>query len=143
MAPAGRRARRRQGDLTVLDFDPGTAMVVLFFVLLALRVPVAFALGLSSLYAMWQIGFGLDLVGDLLASGIAKFSLLAIPFFILAGDLMTAGGISQRLVATAPPVYVSTTLRSRKTCSSTVELSGCGTMSAGQPSGSMERRVGL
>ena len=98
MAPAGRRARRRQGDLTVLDFDPGTAMVVLFFVLLALRVPVAFALGLSSLYAMWQIGFGLDLVGDLLASGIAKFSLLAIPFFILAGALMGTVGIAERMI---------------------------------------------
>ena len=55
------------------DLDPGTQMVLLFFVLLFLRVPVAFALGLSSLYAMWAIGFGLDLVGDLLASGISKF----------------------------------------------------------------------
>ncbi|MCE7029092.1 TRAP transporter large permease [Jiella avicenniae] len=82
----------------MLDLDPGTAMVVLFFVLLALRVPVAFALGLSSLYAMWQIGFGLDLVGDLLSSGIAKFSLLAIPFFILAGALMGTVGIAERMI---------------------------------------------
>nr|WP_304363765.1 TRAP transporter large permease [Jiella sp. LLJ827] len=73
-------------------------MVILFFLLLALRVPVAFSLGLSSLYAMWQIGFGLDLVGDLLSSGIAKFSLLAIPFFILAGTLMGTVGIAERMI---------------------------------------------
>ncbi|MEX6505344.1 TRAP transporter large permease [Jiella sp. M17.18] len=82
----------------MLDLDPGTQMVILFFVLLALRVPVAFALGLSSLYAMWQIGFGLDLVGDLLSSGISKFSLLAIPFFILAGALMGTVGIAERMI---------------------------------------------
>lgn len=80
------------------DLDPGTQMVLLFFVLLFLRVPVAFALGLSSLYAMWAIGFGLDLVGDLLASGISKFSLLAIPFFILAGTLMGTVGIAERMI---------------------------------------------
>ncbi|MBO0902911.1 TRAP transporter large permease [Jiella sonneratiae] len=82
----------------MLGLDPGTEMVILFFVLLALRVPVAFSLGLASLYAMWQIGFGLDLVGDLLASGIAKFSLLAIPFFILAGALMGTVGIAERMI---------------------------------------------
>lgn len=82
----------------VFDLDSGTQMIILFFLLLFLRVPVAFALGLSSLYAMWQIGFGLDLVGDLLSSGIAKFSLLAIPFFILAGALMGTVGIAERMI---------------------------------------------
>lgn len=82
----------------MFDLDPGTQMVALFFLLLLLRVPVAFSLGLSSLFAMWQLGFGLDLVGDLLSSGIAKFSLLAIPFFILAGTLMGTVGIAERLI---------------------------------------------
>ena len=76
----------------------GTEMVILFFILLALRVPVAFSLGLSALYAMWQIGFGLDLAGDLIATGITKFSLLAIPFFILAGTLMGSLGIAERMI---------------------------------------------
>ncbi|WP_027134150.1 TRAP transporter large permease [Geminicoccus roseus] len=80
------------------DLDAGTQMVLLFFLLLLVRVPVAFALGLSSLYAMWQIGFGLELVGDLLSSGVAKFSLLAIPFFILAGSLMGTVGIAERMI---------------------------------------------
>lgn len=77
---------------------PGTQMVLLFFLLLALRVPVAFALGLSSLYAMWRIGFGLDLAGDLITAGVARYSLLAIPFFILAGALMGSTGIAERMI---------------------------------------------
>lgn len=76
----------------------GTQMIVVFFLLLAVRVPVAFALGLSALYAMWKIGFGLDLAGDLIATGITKFSLLAIPFFILAGTLMGSLGIAERMI---------------------------------------------
>jgi len=76
----------------------GTQMIVVFFVLMALRVPVAFALGLSALYAMWKIGFGLELAGDLIATGITKFSLLAIPFFILAGVLMGSLGIAERMI---------------------------------------------
>ncbi len=87
----------RSGGL-ILALDPGTAMVALFFLLLLLRVPVAFSLGLSALFAMWQLGFGLDLVGDLLTAGIAKFSLLAIPFFILAGTLMGRLGIADRMI---------------------------------------------
>jgi C4-dicarboxylate transporter DctM subunit len=84
----------------MFDFglDTGTQMLILFATLLVIRVPVAFSLGLSSLFAMWQMGFGLDLVGDLLASGIAKFSLLAIPFFILAGILMGTAGMADRMI---------------------------------------------
>ena len=76
----------------------GTQMIVAFFVLMALRVPVAFALGLSAMYAMWRIGFGFDLAGDLIATGIAKYALLAIPFFILAGTLMGTLGIAERMI---------------------------------------------
>ncbi|TCO71595.1 TRAP transporter large permease [Rhodovulum euryhalinum] len=76
----------------------GTEMVILFFLLMALRVPVAFSLGLSAIYAMWQIGFGLDLAGDLISAGVTKFSLLAIPFFILAGTLMGTLGIAERMI---------------------------------------------
>lgn len=76
----------------------GTQMVLLFFGLLLIRVPVAFALGLSAIYAIWRIGFGLDLAGDLITTGIAKYSLLAIPFFILAGSLMGTVGIAERTI---------------------------------------------
>ncbi|MDO5631845.1 MAG: TRAP transporter large permease [Paracoccus sp. (in: a-proteobacteria)] len=81
-----------------LGIPAGTQMVLAFFLLLALRLPVAFALGLSAIYAMWQIGFGLELAGDLIATGIAKYSLLAVPFFILAGSLMGSLGIAERMI---------------------------------------------
>ena len=76
----------------------GTQMIAAFFLLMAIGMPVAFALGLSALYAMWVIGFGFDLAGDLIAAGIAKYSLLAIPFFILAGSLMGSLGIAERMI---------------------------------------------
>lgn len=82
----------------MFDLGSGTQMIILFFILLFLRVPVAFALGLSAMYAMWDLGFGLDMVGDLLATGVSKFSLLAIPFFILAGSLMGSLGIAERMI---------------------------------------------
>ena len=80
------------------EIGAGTQMVLMFFLLLAIRVPVAFSLGLSALWAMWQLGFGLDLVGDLVTASIARFSLLAIPFFILAGTLMGGLGIAERMI---------------------------------------------
>ena len=82
----------------MFDLTVGTQMLILFGVLLVIRIPVAFSLGLSAMYAMWQMGFGLDLVGDLISSGIAKFSLLAIPFFILAGILMGMAGLADRMI---------------------------------------------
>lgn len=82
----------------MLDLGAGTQMVLVFFVLLFLGLPVAFALGLSAMFAMWQLGFGLDLVGDLITTGITKYSLLAVPFFILAGALMGVVGIAERMI---------------------------------------------
>ena len=82
----------------MLDMGVGTQMVLLFFLLLIIGLPVAFSLGLSAMFAMWQLGFGLDMAGDLIATGIAKYSLLAIPFFILAGTLMGSVGIAERMI---------------------------------------------
>ena len=45
-------------------------MIVAFFLLKAFRVPVAFALGLSAMYAMWEIGYGFNIAVDLIATGI-------------------------------------------------------------------------
>jgi len=82
----------------IFGMGAGTQMIAIFFLLIALRVPVAFSLGLSAMYAMWLIGFGFDLAGDLIATGIAKYALLAIPFFILAGTLMGTLGIAERMI---------------------------------------------
>ena len=69
-----------------------------FILMLALSMPVAFALGVSSLItALWMGVPGL-LVAQRMAGGIDSSPLLAIPFFILAGQIMADGGIAPRLV---------------------------------------------
>ncbi len=72
-----------------------------FFVLMMLGVPVAYSLGLAALVGALWIDLPLDAVMIQLASGINKFSLLAIPFFVLAGAIMAEGGMARRLVAFA------------------------------------------
>jgi tripartite ATP-independent transporter DctM subunit len=72
-----------------------------FFVLMMIGLPIAYALGLASLIGALWIEVPLDAVMIQLASGVNKFSLLAIPFFVLAGALMSEGGMSRRLVAFA------------------------------------------
>jgi tripartite ATP-independent transporter DctM subunit len=72
-----------------------------FFLLMMIGVPIAYSLGLASLAGALWIGIPLDAVMIQIASGVNKFSLLAIPFFVLAGALMAEGGMSRRLVAFA------------------------------------------
>jgi tripartite ATP-independent transporter DctM subunit len=72
-----------------------------FLVLMMLGMPVAYAMGLSSLIGAFWIDLPLDAVMIQLASGVNKFSLLAIPFFVLAGAIMAEGGMARRLIAFA------------------------------------------
>jgi len=79
---------------------PLIVLIVSFLVLLLLNVPIAFAIGVSSLLTIFTIG-GLPefmTVAYKIATGIDSFALLAIPFFILAGQLMGQGGIARRLI---------------------------------------------
>ncbi|MBJ3762501.1 TRAP transporter large permease [Maribius pontilimi] len=69
--------------------------------MLVMRVPLALAIGIATILALWTADIDMMIFAQRMVSGTQSFSLLAIPFFILAGDLMTAGGISRRLVAFA------------------------------------------
>jgi tripartite ATP-independent transporter DctM subunit len=69
--------------------------------MLLMQVPLAFAIGLATVGALWTADIDMMIFAQRMVSGTQSFSLLAIPFFILAGDLMTAGGISRRLVGFA------------------------------------------
>jgi tripartite ATP-independent transporter DctM subunit len=72
-----------------------------FFFFLFLGVPISFAIGLSSLITiMLSIPFdaAITVISQKMASGLDSFSLLAIPFFILAGNIMNQGGIALRLI---------------------------------------------
>jgi len=72
-----------------------------FILLMLVGMPVAYALGLAALLGAMWIDLPLDAVMIQMASGVNKFSLLAIPCFVLAGAIMAEGGMSRRLVAFA------------------------------------------
>ena len=65
----------------------------LFFLFMLLGVPIAFAIGASTLYALYQSGVPLMVVTQQMFQGINSFALVAIPMFILAGDLMAQGKV--------------------------------------------------
>ncbi|AOR63570.1 TRAP transporter large permease [Pectobacterium wasabiae] len=76
-------------------------LVATLAVLLAVGVPVAYAVGLSAIVGALWIDLPLEAVMIQITNGVNKFSLLAIPFFILAGAIMAEGGIARRLVSFA------------------------------------------
>lgn len=76
----------------------GIILVGSFFLLLCLRVPVAASMGIASVLGMVYAGYGVSMLATVFYSAIAKYSLLAIPFFILAGVIMDYAGISKRLI---------------------------------------------
>jgi len=76
-----------------------TILLVCFFVLLILNVPIAFCMLISSLAALLYAGINPIMIGLETARSLASFyTFLAVPFFILAGEIMSYGGLSKRLV---------------------------------------------
>jgi C4-dicarboxylate transporter, DctM subunit len=71
---------------------------LLFILLLLLGTPIAIAIGLSTVAAIFISGVPIDTLARTMFSGVDSFSLMAIPFFVFAGDLMLAGGTSKRLI---------------------------------------------
>jgi tripartite ATP-independent transporter DctM subunit len=75
------------------------ALLISFAILIVLSVPVAFTLGVTALIGLLMKGnTPLVVIPSKIFGGVDSFTLLAIPFFILAGDLMDTGGLSRRLV---------------------------------------------
>lgn len=85
-------------------FDSQTAITVLlgsFFIMVVLRVPITFCLGISSVLAGLYCNISLPILAQAMVRGVNSFSLLAIPFFILSGEIMGYGGMSMRMVRLA------------------------------------------
>ncbi|MFW5730733.1 MAG: TRAP transporter large permease subunit, partial [Desulfonatronovibrionaceae bacterium] len=76
----------------------GLTLFIIFLLLMFLGVPIALAIGLASAAILIQQGVPLTLVVQRMFSGVDNFSLIAVPLFILAGDIMARGEISKRLV---------------------------------------------
>lgn len=77
-------------------------------VLLAMGVPVAFALGAASLLVFLVLDIPLTVAFQRMAAGMNVFALMAIPFFVFAGDLMARTGIAERLVRVAEGLFGNT-----------------------------------
>jgi tripartite ATP-independent transporter DctM subunit len=76
----------------------GVFLATLFFGL-AIGLPVAFALMFCGAVLMWWMeNFNAQIISQQMVTGANTFTLLAIPFFLLAGELMNAGGLSKRIV---------------------------------------------
>lgn len=69
-----------------------------FIILLLGNVPIAICLGLASVFALLVSGTPLDIISTNVYSATSKFVLLAVPFFILAGNIMEKTGISKKLI---------------------------------------------
>lgn len=72
-----------------------------FFVFLLIGVPVGLAVGLSALIVFVATGIPLQMVPQTFFEGSSSYALVAVPFFILAGDILARGGISERILAIA------------------------------------------
>lgn len=78
----------------------GLVALILFgtlFLLFLLKMPIGFSLMISSILVMVLTGTGLEMVPKRLFTSCDSFAFMAVPFFILAGTLMSQGGISRRL----------------------------------------------
>ncbi|WP_422478469.1 TRAP transporter large permease [Pleomorphochaeta sp. DL1XJH-081] len=81
------------------DFSTATTILMgSFVILLLLKFPITFTLFISSVFTALYLNIPLLSIVQRTVSGVNSFSLLAIPFFILAGEIMGRGGISRRLV---------------------------------------------
>src|SRR5262249_4665502 len=93
---------REDRPMTQVAMSPGTAALVLFgsfFILIALRVPVAFALGLACLPPLlFEVRLSPMVLFKQTFKSYNSFILLAVPFFLLTANLMNIGGITDRLV---------------------------------------------
>ncbi|MBQ9564241.1 MAG: TRAP transporter large permease [Synergistaceae bacterium] len=84
-----------------MELQAAIVLVIIFAITLAYKIPVSFSIILSALTTIIMFltpQFGLFISAQKLVTGIDSFSLLAVPFFILAGQLMSSGGIARRII---------------------------------------------
>ena len=72
-----------------------------FLIMIFLRFPIAYAVGLSTVFCLLSQGAALVTLPQQMVKGIWSYSLMAVPFFITMGVLMGTGGISDKLIALA------------------------------------------
>jgi len=76
-------------------------LALTFIVCLLMGVPIAFTIGVATMAALWVGGIPFTFLSQNLFSAVDSFTIMAVPFFILAGALMETGGLSRRLIDVA------------------------------------------
>ena len=76
----------------------GIVLMVVFFAMLFMNIPITVCLGLSTLATMVIFDLRLTMYIDIIFSGLSKYTLLAVPFFVLSGVVMDKSGISRRMI---------------------------------------------
>ena len=86
-----------------MDAETLSTIILLgsFLIMILLRFPIAYAVGISTVLCMISMGQNLVTLPQQLVKGVWSFSLMAVPFFITMGVLMGSGGISEKLIALA------------------------------------------
>lgn len=75
------------------------SLFIILFIMLLIGVPVGFAIGGATMISMWFFSdLNMVINAQYAYSGISSFTVMAIPFFMLAGSIMSTGGIARRIV---------------------------------------------
>lgn len=82
-----------------------TTLLFVLVSLIALRVPVSISIGISTVIALIIGDFPLSVVPRMMIDGLDTFTLLAVPFFVLAGNIMNAGGVTERIFSFAKALF--------------------------------------
>jgi tripartite ATP-independent transporter DctM subunit len=83
----------------MVDAQAILILLGLFLGLMAIRVPIAFSMGVASLLTAWYLEIPALMIFQRMVNGLNSFTFLAVPFFVVAGQIMSEGGISDRLIA--------------------------------------------
>lgn len=83
----------------------GLTILFSFLFLMLLGVPVAITIGISAMVALYFGGINLVVISQRMFAGTDSFALIAVPFFILAGDLLAKGKVSEKLVEFADSIF--------------------------------------
>ncbi len=85
----------------IVEYDGIVLLFLLLFVFMFARIPIAFSLGLSSIITAFYLDIPIMFLFQNMVNGLDSFTFLAVPFFILAAQIMTEGGISDKLMSLA------------------------------------------
>lgn len=78
--------------------DPSMTILLIFVAILLTGTPIGTALGVASIFSIWYYNYGVAVIAPNFYGNIAKFPLLAIPFFVFAGIAMERAGVAEKII---------------------------------------------